>query len=83
MAGAGGFEPPHACTKNRCLTAWPRSNTILYSKIQYLFRLVRNYSYELSEPSRASSADIASFAVTSYSAMIRSSISVLVPELSG
>ena len=41
------------------------------------------YSYVLSEPSKASSADIASFAVTSYSAIIRSSISVLVPEFSG
>ena len=22
MAGVGGFEPPHADTKNRCLTTW-------------------------------------------------------------
>ncbi len=26
MAGAGGFEPPHGGTKNRCLTAWRRPN---------------------------------------------------------
>ncbi len=26
LAGAGGFEPPHADTKNRCLTAWRRPN---------------------------------------------------------
>src|ERR1700761_873965 len=26
MAGAGGFEPPDAGTKNRCLTAWRRPN---------------------------------------------------------
>jgi hypothetical protein len=24
MAGAAGFEPAHAGTKNRCLTAWRR-----------------------------------------------------------
>ncbi len=24
MAGAGGFEPPHVGTKDRCLTAWLR-----------------------------------------------------------
>ena len=27
LAGAGGFEPPNAATKKRCLTAWPRPNT--------------------------------------------------------
>ena len=27
MAGAGGFEPPHAGTKTRCLTAWRRPMT--------------------------------------------------------
>ena len=26
MVGAGGFEPPYGGTKNRCLTAWRRSN---------------------------------------------------------
>ena len=24
LVGAGGFEPPHGGTKNRCLTAWRR-----------------------------------------------------------
>src|SRR3546814_1894287 len=27
LAGAAGFEPAHAGTKNRCLTAWLRPNT--------------------------------------------------------
>lgn len=26
VAGAAGFEPAHADTKNRCLTTWPRPN---------------------------------------------------------
>jgi hypothetical protein len=26
LAGAGGFEPPNAGTKNRCLTTWRRPN---------------------------------------------------------
>ena len=26
MAGAGGFEPPNAATKKRCLTTWLRPN---------------------------------------------------------
>tara|TARA_B100000073_G_scaffold138526_1_gene113818 strand:+ start:654 stop:785 length:132 start_codon:yes stop_codon:yes gene_type:complete len=29
MAGAVGFEPTHADTKNRCLTAWLRPIKIL------------------------------------------------------
>ena len=35
MAGAEGFEPTHAGTKNRCLTAWLRPNIdeILLSSI--------------------------------------------------
>ena len=31
MAGAVGFEPTHADTKNRCLTAWPRPNMFFHS----------------------------------------------------
>lgn len=30
MAGAAGFEPAHAGTKNRCLTAWPRPKNQKY-----------------------------------------------------
>ena len=26
LAGAEGFEPPDASTKNWCLTTWPRPN---------------------------------------------------------
>ena len=28
MAGAGGFEPPNAGTRTRCLTAWRRPNEV-------------------------------------------------------
>ena len=28
MAGAAGFEPAHAGTKNQCLTAWLRPNIV-------------------------------------------------------
>ena len=29
LAGMGGFEPPRADTKNRCLTAWLHPNNFL------------------------------------------------------
>ena len=33
MAGAAGFEPANADSKNRCLTAWRRPNIFfLYNK---------------------------------------------------
>ena len=31
MAGAAGFEPAHADTKNRCLTTWPRPNNATFT----------------------------------------------------
>ena len=29
VAGAGGFEPPNAGSKSRCLTAWRRPNVFV------------------------------------------------------
>ena len=31
MAGAGGFEPPNAATKKRCLTTWLHPNNLYLS----------------------------------------------------
>ena len=41
MAGAGGFEPPHADTKNRCLTAWLRPNNLnLIKKLKLILKFI-------------------------------------------
>ncbi len=45
MAGAGGFEPPHDDTKNRCLTAWPRPNNI-NMRHSNEFRMVPQHGFE-------------------------------------
>ena len=39
MAGAVGFEPTHADTKNRCLTAWlrPHQELMNLSEIKRFF----------------------------------------------
>ena len=33
MAGAAGFEPANADSKNRCLTAWRRPNKLCYEAL--------------------------------------------------
>ncbi len=50
MAGAGGFEPPRAGTKNRCLTAWLRPNKNFKSKIKKIIIVLNktnNFLYVL------------------------------------
>ena len=42
MAGVAGFEPAHADTKNRCLTAWLHPSSRLYVNESGYYRTYRN-----------------------------------------
>ena len=44
MAGAVGFEPTNADSKNRCLTAWRRPNNSLTLYIILINRSIFNFS---------------------------------------
>ncbi len=45
MAGAAGFEPANADSKNRCLTAWRRPNYSIKVVIIHFLKLNQQYIF--------------------------------------